>query len=318
MEPPQARAPRGRHRAAGACAAAALAAAACVTVRPTQQPAADFAAAAAEAQSTLSSYFSALNDYERRLYLADRLYDPALKVSAFATSGGKAREPTPLLAAFKPEAVQARLDALALLAAYGKGLADLSSSDAPSQATGAGAALGQQLAGLGQRLSAPDYAGPVAAMVALLGEMSLGQQRDVALRDALERGAPAFRRIVDLLEIDLREAVKDLRSTGADQRLAEAIAWYNGHAGALAQDVATRRLLLADIEAAARSRQAFAAFDPTRLTQALRDAHEALVRLASSPRAPQNMEQCGAAMKVFAAEVAAAAQSASRVAGAQE
>lgn len=290
---------------------------ACATVQ-LNKPLADFSAGVIEAQTVLEVYFTQLNDYERRIYLEERLFDPSLAVAI--RDGNK---PTPLSTPlFSPESVRVRLDSLQLLAEYAQRLSDLALSDAPAEARQSGAVLGKNLADLGERVAnlagdktAADYAGPLQTLVAAIGEMWVKHERDAAIRSGIEKGGPAVRRVLNLLEVDVVEAVKALRETGEKQRLAIRVLWYNKHRTALADDLAARRAQLEDIDSAVQHFEAIATFEPRQITGAIREANEALLQLASSPRKTQDLQQYIGSMQLFAAQMSAASRAVNNLAG---
>lgn len=305
---------RGLHRAA-LVALAACALPGCVTVSPSR-PAADFGAAVSDASAAVGDYLRGLDDFERRVYLDSRLYDPRQPLAAF-----DAGRPTPLVARrFGPESIRARLDALSLLAVYAQRLTELSTTDAPAQATDAAAALGAELGTLGQRVqklfddkTAADYAGPVSLLVAAVGDLYVEEQKERALRKGIATAAPQVRKIIDLLEIDLVEAVRPLRETGELERLAERVRWYNDRRAELAKDLDARRALLDDLDETVRRYHAIIEFDPTRVTRALRGANASLLELAQSSRKPKDVEAFAAAMQVWGSRIAGAAQAARKL-----
>jgi hypothetical protein len=293
--------------------AAAWALAGCVTVK-LDRPAAQFGAAVGDASEVVGTYLRSLDDFERRLYLDVALYD-----SMVVLATNEAGKPTPLVRrTFGTASIQARVDAVTLLAAYADRLTDLATSDAPSKATDAGAALGVSLAGVAQRFqglpaadkTAPSYAGPLETVVGALGATYVEEKRDAALRRAVKDAAPAVDRIVALLETDLVEAAKPLRETGEAERLSVQIRFYNANRQALATDVAARRALLDDIDGTVRRIHAIADFDPTQVTRALRASNAALVKLATSPRRPEDLKAFSAVMEVWGNRISAAAKAA--------
>jgi hypothetical protein len=152
-------------------------------------------------------------------------------------------------------------------------------------------------------------------LVGAIGEMWAAEQRESALRSGIDKGGPAVRQILNLLEADVLEAIKLLRSTGEHQRLADRVRWYNRHRAALGENLEARRALLDDIDSAVKRQNAVAMFDPERVIRAIRDANEALLNLASSPRGPKNIDQFAASMELFAARISGASASARGLAG---
>jgi len=265
-----------------------------------------------DASDAVGEYLRSIDDFERRLYLDIALYDPSRELATHVAGA-----PTPLLGrAFGPDAIQARVDAVSLLSAYAQRLADVASSDAPGKTTGAAAALGAELAGVPDRFKAlPDdaaaaaYAGPLSTVVAAVGKM-YAEQRERALRHAVDEAAPAVDAIVNQLEQDLVAASKRVRRSGERERLDAQIDFYNRHRRALEEDVATRRAVLDDIDATARRYHALVDFDPTRVTRALRAANAALVKLARSSRTPDDLRSFQSAAEAWGSRMADAAKAA--------
>lgn len=307
-------------RPAATLAAAVVALSGCVTVR-FDRPVSDLGAAVGDAGDAVGEYLRSIDDFERRLYLDVALYDPSRELATHVSG-----DPTPLLArAFGPDAIQARVDAVSLLSTYAQRLADLASSDAPGKTTDAAAALGAELASLPERFkalpndaAAAAYAGPLATVVAAVGNMYAQEQRERALRHAVDQAAPAVDAIVNQLELDLVAASKRVRRSGERVRLDAQIDFYNRHRRALEEDVATRRAVLDDIDRTARRYQALVDFDPTRVTRALRAANAALAKLARSSRTPEDLRSFQSAAEAWGGRLADAAKAARALTASKE
>jgi hypothetical protein len=310
--------PARRERLWGAMAMGtffALVVASCVTVT-WREPVASFGETVTTASRALGSYYVQMNDFERRVYLDEHLYQPSLAVE-WAHDG----HPTPLASqAFSSKSIKARLDALELIALWAQRLEELAQADAPAAAADAGTLLGQNLADLSQTMaglagdkSAPSYAGPVSAIFGALSEMWVEHRRDAAIKAGIEKGAPAIRQVLELLEDDMVAVVQPLRETGAKELIAERVGWYNSQRLLKGVSFDDRRAALMDIDEAVRTHVALVAFSPTGITQALRQALNALVRLAASKRTTTDLEQFDTVMRAVHAQVSGCAQLVTRI-----
>lgn len=120
----------------------------CVTANFTE-PVAKFTTAMSTANTTIATYFTGMNAYQRKVYLTGALYDPTIEVSA-PYSGPS----TGLLPYFSAGSVKARLDTLSLLTAYGERLAAIAGSKAPERFQAGSAVLGTNLTQLSDRFRA--------------------------------------------------------------------------------------------------------------------------------------------------------------------
>lgn len=257
--------------------------------------------------AAVGSYFTELNEFERELYLQDRVLDPSLEVAA--TDDGV---PTPLVTpVFDPDSIKARMEAIRLLGVYGRRLAELAGTEAPAKFASNVEALGGNLEGLANTFgslkdkkegkkedaTAEKYAGPVAKIIGVVGQMILERKRDAALTAAIRDGAPAVRNILDLLENDLNEVVNPQRRTGALVTLASLTNDYNERREGMSKSA--RKEALEEIRRAAHHYELVLATNPAELIQSMRDAHEALVRYAESDRRPENLAEVVARLEEF-------------------
>ena len=276
----------------------------CMTTNFTQ-PIASFQKSVNTSSAAIGSYFLNLNEFERQLYLDDLALNPGKKLETTDEHG----LPTPLLGQyFQPTSIKARMDALMLLSVYGQRLADLAGSSAPQQFSDTAKSLDTNLTNLDETFSrlsvaTPDktaaaYVGPISALIGSIGKMFLEQQRDHAISEAVNNGAPAVRRILRLIEQDLVNTVKPLQETGLEQELAESIRYYNDHKNQ-EMDLQGRKEWLESIHAHAAAYEASLAFNPSGLIQSMRQAHDALVKYANAPRTPQNFNDLLGALQSF-------------------
>jgi hypothetical protein len=265
-----------------------------------QVPIGTFQKSVNEATNTMGTYYHELNNFEREVYLSERLYNP--KAEVFLQIKGI---PTPLAGQFKEESIQARLDALTLLGIYGDRLAALAGSQAPERFAQGVQVLGDNLTKLGERFqqlpikvdtTAFKYATPIATIVSVVGKMYYEARRNEAIRAALNEGAPKVNRVLDLLEVDLNDRIMLLQKTGTKEMLSYKITYYNENRN---KSMEARRQMLNDIKLAAERYQLAKSSNPVGLVQAVREAHAKLVAYANSSKKPENLAQLVSALELF-------------------
>jgi hypothetical protein len=276
----------------------------CVTVH-VEAPLASYRDAVSEASAAVGAYFSEVNSFERDLYFDELRTDPSKEVLAVDGTGKR----TPLLGqTLSAESVRARLDSLALLAAYGARLAELAGAQAPSKLPQEGRALGDAIANLETTFrslhgdaKAPDYAGPIGFVMGVLGEMYVESKRDDALRKAIREGTPKVDRILELLEADLLLVAGPIRKLGAQQMLVERMDEYNRNRGRWSRE--QRSAALEDIRAAARGYELALVAQPVSLIAAIRTANHSVVAVASTDRSPASIAELRGSVDSLAAHV---------------
>lgn len=277
-----------------------LLAAGCTTVR-FEAPTRSFQASVAKSSAAIASWYGGLNQLEREIYLDEVLRDPARTLDAYDANG----RPTPLIEpTFSPASIQARLDALALLGAYADHVYALATGDPATELGGAIDDLGGSLTGLSDRFAsfggadarAGAYVQPIGQVVKAIGAIWMEAEKEERLRSALDQGDGAVKKVLELLETDLRTVVDPLQRTGLAQLLATRVQWYNDHRDA---PLAERQAMLADIQALTTRYDAAMAADPAATIRAMRSAHAALVALAHQPDAPTNKANLAARLAVF-------------------
>lgn len=275
----------------------------CAQTSGYKEPVAAFRANLDASAAVLAGYYKDMNQLERDCFLQERLHDPKLPVR-HANMGALRGE------AFPASAVQARLEAISLLGRYGGRLGELAGSEAPARFESASAALGGNLQTVRANFAelvksadanAQDYLTPVGQLAGLLGRMYLEHQRDKALTEAIQQGAPLVEGILDLLKRDMEAVVAPQRLTALDQAYTEQILFYDQNRHALT--FAERQKVLADLNQAAQKYYAAKGYRPAELVEGIREAHQALVRYASSDRQPASLSELATAMDVFSSRV---------------
>lgn len=287
----------------------------CVTAN-FKEPITAFQQSIDTANITIGTYYTELNQFERELYLEERLLadiDDDKKKEVMMYEGGK---PTPILGqTFSAESIKARTDAIALLGIYSRRLAELAGSDSPTRFAKGTKVLGENLAQLENTFkslsksndsTALSYTTPIGAIVSVVGPMFLESRRDEALTAAIQKGAQPVREVLDLLENDLVNIIALLQRTGTIQILADRIGYYNKliemdeyKAMNPQQRYQARQKALDDIRRAAERYEIALTFNPSGLVHGMKEAHEALVKYAQSDRKPENLAELVSAMEVF-------------------
>lgn len=274
------------------------------------KPIGDFQESIDGSVAVIGAYYEDLNGFERRIYLESAALNPSEEI-LFTGADGK---PTPLAGrVFSAASIRARLDALRLVSVYGRRLADLAGSEAPTQFASNADVLGATLTGLsktfqglaGSDSTASAYVGPVSSLVGLIGQVVLEKRRDAAITLAIKDGDKPVTAILDQVERDLGAVVDPLRTTGEKLLLAELVNDYNTKRSTLSED--ERRARIDRIAAASDAYFRALAANPAGLVAGVRDAHRAMVAYAASPRKPANLAEFAAALEVFANRVEAAA-----------
>lgn len=279
----------------------------CVTAHFTE-PITSFRDSINTSGAAIGIYYAELNQFEREIYLDERLYNSTKEVFATDEQG----KPTPLIGAlFSAESIKARTDAIALLGVYAQRLGELAGSETPKQFEEGAKILGDNLFNLQKTFeklgkddeekktidtTAKNYSGPIGTIVGVIGRIYLEKQRDAAVKGAIEEGAPAVRKVLSLLQKDLTEVIDPLKRTGLKQKLADRVTYYNDNRKA---NFEQRRQILAEIDAAASRYEAALTANPANLIQTMSEAHESLVKYAGSPKTPQTFAELLAALETF-------------------
>lgn len=283
-------------------------------------PIASFRDSISRSGAVVANYLTEMNAFEREIYIDSVFYDPDAKVLAVDSAG----KSTPLMGTiFSGPSIKARLDAINLIGAYASRLAELAGSQAPQQFSTNVNALGQSLTNLGQTFqtiatqhqnnpqqtkdsTALSYVGPVSTLVGTLGQMYLTQQRDQAVKIAVDQGAPKVRQILKLLEADMSQVVEPLELTGLYEELSNRVLAYNqrvdkthdpNHPTPFTQS--EREAALTEINSSLSRLDAAAASNPATLVQSMSDAHEALVKYADSSKLPTDFTSLVSALQAF-------------------
>jgi len=274
----------------------------CVTAHFTE-PISSFRNSINASSSVIGAYYTQLNEFEREIYLDERLYSTDLQERAVSLT--KAGKPTSLLGNFSAQSIMARTDAIVLLGVYAQRLGDLAGSEAPQQFAEGTKILGDNLFNLqktfeklgnGTDSTAKNYFAPIGTIVGVIGTIYLQGERDAQVKIAIEKGAPAVRNVMDLLQKDFTDVIIPLQETGLKEKLALRVGYYNDHLGDSFQQ---RKQMLAEIATVASRYNGAINANPVNLIQTMRGAHEALVKYATSPKTPQNFAELISALETF-------------------
>jgi hypothetical protein len=284
----------------------ALLLAACSPGNDFKAPIARFQESTETATAAIKTYYAALNEYERSLYLQERLLHDSLRVAIRDRQGN----PTPLFfKPFSPEALEGRLDLLQQISLYGQQLAALAGNEAPAQAQKNLMTLSGDLSNLDATFKAlsknddPEaarYIGPISTILGIVTNQLLEKKRTNALRQAIRQGQHPIDSLLTFLEEDLRKYVESTRTTGQRLELAEWVNYYNRHIGKLS--FAERQQVLRHIEQAVAELELVQKSQPADVVTGLRKAHLALVQYAASSSKPGDLGSLVSAVKAFEKE----------------
>jgi len=274
----------------------------CVTARFTE-PITSFRDCINTSSLVIGSYYAELNKFEREIYLDERLYGstPEEMIVSLTING----QPTGLLGPFSAESIKARTDAIVLLGTYAKRLGDLAGSDAPQQFSEGVNMLGDNLFNLQKTFekldgkgdsSAKNYFGPIGTIINVIGNIYLSGVRETQIKMAIEKGAPAVRNVLSLLQKDFVDVINPLQSTGLKEKLSLRMDYYNSH---LDLSFEQRKRMLAEMDAFVTRYDAAINANPANLIQTIRDAHESLVKYAGSSKEPQTLAEFISALETF-------------------
>jgi len=277
----------------------------------------DFQQSVSLASSSVGTYFTEMNQFERDLYLQDVLLNPQAKVRPRWTTHPVTMVTTPgLFGPFHEESIKARIDAITLLGRYGERLAALAGTDSPERFNSAAQTLSTNFFNLqttfqslaGSDPSVRDFISPVGQIAGAIGKMILEKKRDQKLRIAIAEATPAVRAVINKLEEDLEVVIVAQRLTGNAQSLTHLVESYNCSVDPAfstrcpkpprSLSLEQRRDLLNKINEAAHRYELFKANNPAEVISKLRDAHEALVEYAED-RSPQNLTALIASLDSF-------------------
>lgn len=268
----------------------------------------EFQGATARTSAATQGFLLELNDFERTVEFARLRYDADRVLDLERLES----EP------FSPEAIQVRVEAFRIIESYTDALAALA-GDAPEQEwRQASATLGERAGTLLTRVKGltgsalegvPDIGGPLERLLAFGGSQFLKVRRSRALDAAIEQASPAIEQLSQLLQADVRTALR-LRETGLDERLSAAVLTYRRvqveGPPTDASDV-KRQYILDHLERALAQREALTAEAGAILATMARfdEAHGALVAYARSDKSDQELSELIATVKSYGAEAVA-------------
>ena len=240
-----------------------------------------------EATKAISTYYNALNQYERDLYFLTLLLNPGQRVEEVDAQG---KETALMADTFDPAAVQARVALLTQLSLYADNLSALAGNEAPKQLRTSLAALGTSLGAVQSTFAdlqhqradeqAAAYLSPIGTLIGIIGEVSLASQRDKAVRQAILQGEAPINQLLDFLTKDLDRYVFLAQKTGDDQKLTQLMVAYNNLANRKATPHEELKKRLDEIQRAAEQLRLTRTNHPSDVLRALKKAHVALVGVA--------------------------------------
>jgi hypothetical protein len=261
------------------CVAGALLASGCSNLTP-QIASSRFQQSVDASGSTLGSYFTEINDFDRRIYL-DSLQETAIRGEA------KPIEPHRLLGKIlTTEDIQLRVRAVAMLAIYARRLAersglDLYASIAPFVAAqGADAQSTKTAQGTrGAPARDPSAAARTAAyteQIARLESILLEGNQRVASEDARD----AVQNVLALLDDDVKASMAVVSGLYKADIASGRVDGYNK--AYLTLNTLQRQRSLADIDRMIQRHERLSAVNPSELVAGIREVCEALFRFANS------------------------------------
>ena len=271
-----------------------------------QAPIGKFRVKVQDGVTVLSDFYNTRNSYERDLYLLGISLDSDLEVGTTDQDGNRTALGSPV---FSEESIKARLDALRLVGIYGNRLAELAGSEAPANFQDAATLLGTNLVSLEQTFrtlanndsTAGSFIGPISRLIGAIGNMILQAQRDRLIVEAVTEATEPVRTILDLVRTDLNTIFSIQVATGQSQIVADLIIYYNDNRTTMSYE--ERRDFLSTIAGAYEGLQMAVVASPTALIDAISRAHEALIKLANSPRARLDFTEFNDALEEMAARI---------------
>jgi hypothetical protein len=205
----------------------------------------------------------------------------------------------------KKDDLNARLDALTALNNHGKLLLALVNSDAPNEASKAVNSLDDAVLHLKDSLkkASPgdgfkDKAGAFATIAGEVTKLVMENKIKEALDKAIILSENDVLSLINLLEEEMLIHLPAKEHVRLSKVSKAAIEAYNKE---VASDLEKRKKTGAEIKKAGDDWEAFI-FRPDPGFEAMKEAHETLVKYAKSPKTPQNIEELVAAMDDFAGQ----------------
>lgn len=266
--------------------------------------------------AVLSTYYTGLNDAARDTYIIQAKYNPKIEIK----QEDEKRRKTPLVAAYPPEAIKARLDSIGLISEYGSKLAKLAGSNAPERINTGVVNLGsaytnlasnfEAAANLGNNDSSRAYVQPVSNIVGQLSEQYLDSKRDQVLTDAIKSGHKSVNDILLLMEADL-PVIAGLAKANASSQLSHALDYYNKNR--LGMSFEQRASMLDEISRYSKTYQTLTVYQPTEVVVAMRKANDALLAYAENPKDENRVVRLTSEIDTFNSRVTPIAQAISQL-----
>ena len=259
---------------------------ACAAHQPPNAQIKQFATVTSAGVEEISSYYLELNDYERQLYIEERMLDPTLE----ATSRTSENQPTPLSRdRFDPAAIQVRIRLLRQLQDYTEGLSTLAGGSQEQSFKQQLSALDGNLTGLKDRIDqvsggdgkdkdAKKYLDPITSIIGIIGQAIVEKKRADAIHNIIIQGETPVNSALDLLQADMQKYLDSTRLTGEAQRLFDWMTYYNDHRAKMSPQ--ERKETLEHIRQLAQASEILAYRSPSTIVASLKKAHIALVQSA--------------------------------------
>ena len=276
----------------------------------------DFQTAMSDSSSAVRVYYQEMNQFERDLYVLRRELDATQGVGIIY-SHENPEDVTQIISdkalyvngPFAPKSIQARLDSLKLIALYGNRLAELAGTGAPAVFADKTTALGanivkldatfNELAATGHDSSAVKFAGPVAKLIGIVGQLFLERKRDKELIAAIKEATPEITKITSQLNTDFGEVVIPTKRSGMKATIALLVDFYETERVKPNSTRKDRKAILDEIGGAIRTYELLTAANPQEVVQGMEDANQALLAYANSGRKDADFTQLVARIGEF-------------------
>jgi predicted nucleotide-binding protein (sugar kinase/HSP70/actin superfamily) len=276
----------------------------------------DFQTAMNDSRSAVETYYQEMNQFEKDVYMIRREVDATKQFNvAYPFENGSNKRLIVddrvlyVNGPFPTESIQARMDALRLIALYGNRLAELAGTDSPATFASNTAALGvnivklsgtfSKLANGGMDRTAASYIGPVSTLVSIVGRLFLERKRDKELVAAIQEATPRITAVTTQLRDDFEEVLVPQQRSGQKGIISVLVGYYNDERVKPNIPLKDRQAILAKISGAIHTYELFTASNPKDMVQSMEDANQALLAYANSGRKNEDFVQVVARIGEF-------------------
>jgi hypothetical protein len=271
-----------------------------------KEPITKFRDSSAVVIASTKIYLGELNKVERGNYILEK-----------ASERGQIKlDELEAVQVFSKEGLQARLDALDQLAAYGELLLKLANSDAPEKITAEATNLGEaikKLSGTVSGFAGADDANfkaavdPVAKIIGTIVESIVQKKISDALSKAINKGEEPINALLEAIRSDMQVAYERKKSFFSNTR----VILIDDYKNALDKGADSERLrtLAERIRTHEDRWEELGSANPSEAIDAMKKAHTALVKYAKSSHKVTDLASLVDAMEVFAARAKSIGQS---------